>query len=44
MRSFFRYLVREKIRDDDPSILLDDRKTIVASWEDVIEKDSEDMQ
>ncbi|MEE0457600.1 MAG: stage 0 sporulation protein, partial [Anaerovibrio sp.] len=26
------------------TILLDDRKTIVASWEDVIEKDSEDMQ
>lgn len=25
------------------TILLDDRKTIVASWEDIIEKDSEDM-
>ena len=26
------------------TILLDDRKTIVASWEDIIEKDSEDNQ
>ena len=25
------------------TILLDDRKTIVASWEDIIEKDGTDM-